>query len=538
MAARPQIDRRYLDRFRDIIASRFGLRFDEDKLTLLSEVLRRRLADTDLAPATYLTVMESPVVGREEGRLVIGELTVAETYFFRNVEQFNACRDAVVRGDAQGLSSRRALRILSAGCASGEEAYSLAILLSGLPASSDRQVSIQAIDVNPAVLERAARGRYSTWSRRATPPDVQARYFRTEGRDVVLDPGVLQMVSFEERNLSEEDRSFWRAEAFDVIFCRNVLMYFESEAAASVVGRMVRSLTPGGLLFMGHAETLRGLSHDFHLRNAHGAFYYQRKTDLELSDADGGERPLERMQRAQPADDGPTPGEAVAAAAQPYLPVAGDPSWAEVIRRASERIRSLTSTSEGPSIAGRPEPGPGTVAAGTMAPRAPAFDLGPASELLRQERFSEATDALTSLPAESEGDPDALLLRAVLMTHGGDLAAAEQLCDQVLRVDELNAGAHYLAALCRESAGDRRGAVDHHQRAIYLDAAFAMPRLHLGLLARRAGNHESARRELIEALALLQREDASRLLLFAGGFSRDALSALCRSELRACGGAP
>ena len=131
-----------------------------------------------------------------------------------------------------------------------------------------------------------------------------------------------------------------------------------------------------------------------------------------------------------------------------------------------------------------------------------------------------------------------ILLRAVLLTHGGDLAAAERLCAEVLKIDQMSAGAHYLTALCREDAGDRAGATDHDQVAAYLDPVFAMPRLHLGLLARRTGERDRARRELGEALVLLQREDASRLLLFAGGFGREGLIALCRAELASCGGTP
>jgi chemotaxis protein methyltransferase CheR len=131
-----------------------------------------------------------------------------------------------------------------------------------------------------------------------------------------------------------------------------------------------------------------------------------------------------------------------------------------------------------------------------------------------------------------------LLLRAVLLTHGGRLALAEETCRRLLALDELNAGAHYLLALCREGAGDRRAAAEHDQVAAYLDPAFAMPRLHLALLARRHGDRETARRELAQAALLLEREDASRLLLFGGGFGREALVALCRAELAACGGPP
>jgi chemotaxis protein methyltransferase CheR len=122
-----------------------------------------------------------------------------------------------------------------------------------------------------------------------------------------------------------------------------------------------------------------------------------------------------------------------------------------------------------------------------------------------------------------------------LLTHSGNLTAAENVSAQLLAQDELNTGAHYLLALCRESAGDRQGALDHDQAAIYLDPSFAMPRLHLGLMARRAGDWEGAQRELSQALLLLKREDASRLLLFGGGFGREALIGLCRAELDSAG---
>ena len=145
---------------------------------------------------------------------------------------------------------------------------------------------------------------------------------------------------------------------------------------------------------------------------------------------------------------------------------------------------------------------------------------------------------MRGLSPESARDPDALLLRAVLLSHSGQLDAAEKVCAELLAQDDLDAGAHYLLALCREGAGDRQGARDHDQAATYLDPGFAMPRLHLGLLARRAGDREGARRDLASALALLEQEDAARLLLFGGGFRREALIALCRAELVSAGGKP
>jgi chemotaxis protein methyltransferase CheR len=195
------------------------------------------------------------------------------------------------------------------------------------------------------------------------------------------------------------------------------------------------------------------------------------------------------------------------------------------IHRSSDRIAELA---RGPS--------PSTPSRASQPPAPAPLDLKPAVELLRRERFTEAMDLMHALPTSSEDDPDAQLLRAVLLTNSNKLREAEQVCARILAADELNAGAHYLMALCREHAGDRGGARDHDQTATYLDAGFALPHLHLGLLARRAGDMDRARAELGRALELLAREDASRILLFGGGFSREALVALCRSELQASGG--
>jgi chemotaxis protein methyltransferase CheR len=165
-------------------------------------------------------------------------------------------------------------------------------------------------------------------------------------------------------------------------------------------------------------------------------------------------------------------------------------------------------------------------------------DLGVAIELLKKERYAEALDLLGRLPTTSARDPDVILLRAVLLTHGGELDHARKVCSELVLVDELNAGAHYLLALCAEGVREWQNAVEEDQIAVYLDPGFAMPHLHLGLMARRSGDRETARRELSRAALLLGIEDASRLLLFGGGFSRDSLVALCKAELGSLGGRP
>ncbi len=499
-----------VERFGALLTRKLGLRFEEGRTEALAELLRSRADARDLE--SYLTRLEGPE-GEGELRRLAQELTVGETYFFRNADQFRAFEEAVLPACARARSSRGELRILSAGCASGEEAYSLAISVRNRSLDlGSWSVHLKGFDVNPAVIAKAIQARYSTWSLRETTPDLRERYFRPSGRDYQLDDTVRSMVSFEERNLVDDDPLFWKEDAFDVVFCRNVLMYFTPEAARAVVARISKALSPGGFLFLGYAETLRGLSQEFHLCHTHDTFYHQRRDDAEAIGATHSNTSPRPQRMAQGVAGPPSLG-------------AGDASWVEVIRRASERVAKLTGT-----------PSPSSTAAQTTPVGSSDWDLRPAVDLLRRERFTDAMALLQALPDASRFDRDAQILRAVLLTNGGKLSEAEAVCTQILAADDLHAGARYLLALCREHAGDRSAALEHNRVASYLDAGFAMPHLHLGLLARRAGDLDRARLELERAAALLELEDASRILLFGGGFTREALIDLCQSELRACGG--
>jgi chemotaxis protein methyltransferase CheR len=498
-----------VERFGALLTRKLGLRFEDGRTAALAELLHNRAAAHELEG--YLARLEAPE-GKVEVRRLAQDLTVGETYFFRNADQFQAFEEVALPTRLRARSAQDELRILSAGCASGEEAYSLAIAIrNSVVDRGSRAVHVEGFDVNPVMIARAMQARYSTWSLRETTADVRSRYFRAVGRDYQLDDAVRSMASFEERNLVDDDPLFWQENAFDVVFCRNVLMYFTPEAARGVVARIARALCPGGFLFLGHAETLRGVSQEFHLRHTHETFYYQRRDGSEetraIDSSSWSSRPI--------IPHGVAPASPLAA---------GDASWVEVIQRASERVAKLARAPASPSPA---------FEAANKGPS--GWDLRPAVELLRRERFADAMALLQALPEASRSDPDAQILRAALLTNSGNLSEARLVCAQILAADDLHAGARYLLALCHEHAGDRAAALEHNRVASYLDAGFAMPHLHLGLLARRAGDRERACGELRRAAALLELEDASRILLFGGGFTREALIDLCRSELRACG---
>ncbi len=154
------------------------------------------------------------------------------------------------------------------------------------------------------------------------------------------------------------------------------------------------------------------------------------------------------------------------------------------------------------------------------------------------ERFEEALRLIQSLPPNEAAFPEVQLLNAAVLTNVGRLREADQLCRQVLANDELNAEAHYLLALCGEHTGEIAAAMEQDQMAIYLDPQFAMPQLHLGLLAKRVGDRGTAREAFRKAALLLPQEEGSRIALFGGGFDRQALVRLCQTEVRSMGGVP
>jgi chemotaxis protein methyltransferase CheR len=470
--------------FRGLLAQRLGLSLEGVPAAAVASVLTRRVTARGGLCAAYLRELASGPPAAEIGALA-AELTVGETYFYRHLEQLRALAEVALPQRLAARADQRRLRILSAGCASGEEAYTIAMVIRET-VPDDWDVRILGVDANPAMIHRAGQAGFSRWALRTTPADVQQRWFSVNGATSRLDDAVRRPVRFIAHNLVDDDPRVWPPDSYDVVFCRNVLMYLTPSAAAAVMGRVGRSLASGGFLFLGHAEAIHGRTDWLEVRHSHDAFYFQR--------------------------------------ASRQAPEAGPPAPA-----------ALTAM---PTPIPRPVPTlvPTPVRTPVRTPvAATGWEL--ALELLRGERFAAALEVAEALTAGSPHVAAERSLHAILLIHGGHLARGEAVCRQLIEDDPLDSGAHYLLALCREGRGDE-AAARHYRTATYLDPGFAVARLRLGLLARQQGDGGAARRELGHALTLLAREDQDRLLLYGGGFSRQALTALCRAELLACGGVP
>lgn len=469
------------ERLRDLAADRFGLRFDDDNLPKLEAVLDRRARVHRVSIDRYLAEVSADP---SEWTLLAGELTIGETYFFRHYEQFLALRDVMLRAGAMsGLGARRT-RLLSAGCSTGEEPYSLAMLAASLGLAKSG-ATIVGVDLNAAALRQAARGRYGSWSLRETPPDYASTYFSQDGKEFLLDPAIRQTVHLSAANLASPDDAIWAQEPFDIIFCRNVIMYFRPEVQKAVVTRLARLLAPGGHLVLGHAETLRGISTEFELRHTHGVFYYQR--------------PCTECHTFTPS-----------------LP--------------SNRPLETWSTSEiGKRIAARPKPPlirrPASTGSATATQTAQVLSL------LAYEQFAPALALLDTIGAPD--DPDLLELRAVVLAQTGDFDAGAAVCRALLGHNPHNAGAYYVLALCSEGMRDDQAAMANYDLAAHVDPQFAMPVLRRALLHRRTHKRQDSRSDLIRASELLSHEAAARILLYGGGFSRETLLTVCASELAA-----
>jgi chemotaxis protein methyltransferase CheR len=479
-----------VERFGRLVGQRLGLRLVDRPGSPLSQVVGGRAARRGVSVEGYLDWLEAGApespgnqFRQDEFRQIAAELTVPETYFFRDGDQLRAFAEVAFPERVAARGGAGAVRILSAGCASGEEPYTLAMLSLAATSASAGMPSILGVDVNPAVLRVAEGGRYSPWSLRAVSPEVRRRWFHADGRDFVLHDEIRRSVRFERRNLAADDGELWRPGGYDIIFCRNVLMYFTERGARALVARLVDALATGGFLFLAHVEPLYGDHPALRLRRSHGSFFYER--------VDPAASPPRRRRR------------------QAHVP-------------AGREGGTVPSAQAG---AGDRQPGSVSVA------------VGPVLALLRREWFTDALEAIQGLPVAARQDPAVRLTEAVLRAVCTDFGAAERMCRSLLEVAPVSAAAHYALAGCRHGLGDRDSAVFYSRRAVSLDRGFAMPRLYLGMLAAASGDRATARRELAQARRLLPQEKEINLLLFGGGFSRSGLLGLCEAQLRTCGGA-
>ena len=263
---------------RDFIHDYCGIFFDDGSKFLLERRLNRRLEQHQLKSfEEYYHFLRYDRKREEEIVVLVDNLTTNETYFFREVAQLKAFSGEILPELRSRNTGKKSLRIWSAGCSTGEEPYTIAILL--LESGNwwrDWQVEIMGSDINQRVLHTARKGMYKKGSHRATPPDMLRKYFIEEGKgDYRINDAVRQLVSFSYVNLLDPFKTSLIRD-LDIIFCRNVIIYFDRNAKKKVIGTFYDKLQEGGYLLLGHSESLINLSTAFTLRTLKNDMVYQK----------------------------------------------------------------------------------------------------------------------------------------------------------------------------------------------------------------------------------------------------------------------
>jgi chemotaxis protein methyltransferase CheR len=267
-----------------LVEARSGLRFAGGRYSELGTRVARAYVESQ---CSTWTEYQAQVQGGALFEQLVEALTIGETYFYRHRPYFDMLEGKVLPEIIARKQHSRRLRIWCAGCATGEEAYSLAIALRGvLGDAHDWHVTLLATDLNRSFLARAEAGLYGEWSFRETDPAFKTANFVAEGQRYRIRPELRKLVRFGQLNLAEDNypSAAGGTAGVDLILCRNVLLYFAQELTQRVVKRFHTALAPGGWLVLGPSDVRPGLLADFEMEVGDGAIVYRRaERDIAVS---------------------------------------------------------------------------------------------------------------------------------------------------------------------------------------------------------------------------------------------------------------
>jgi len=275
------IDPEEFAQLRDFIYAQSGIYIADNRKYLLENRLRNRLKQLNLKSfGEYYYYLQYDAGRKQELNKLFEVVTTNETSFFRNPPQLKVFQDHVLREvvEAQRKAGDRRIRIWSAGCSTGEEPYTMAIqmceALGGeLPGWS---VKITANDLSEGVLASARRGVYTEYALRTTPQEMIRKYFSEEEGRYTIREDLKRMITFGQINLSDR-MQLKRVERSHIVFCRNVIIYFDDEMKKKVISSFYDNLLPGGYLLIGHSESLHNISRAFKPTHYPGAIIYRKE---------------------------------------------------------------------------------------------------------------------------------------------------------------------------------------------------------------------------------------------------------------------
>lgn len=472
-------------KFHDFLIRHSGLHFERRNIQMLIRGLDSRMTALQLtAYNDYYEYLRQNMERRNELQKLLQFLTVGETFFFRYQSHFKTLAKNTLATVLQS-PAKKSVRIWSAGCSTGEEPYSIAMtIMEAIPDWKKRDIRILATDINSRSLKRAREGVFSAWKMRVTPTEYLEKYFTVIGESYLVKDDVKSLVDFSYCNLQAPPPV--TCESFDVIFCRNVMIYFTTATTKKVVDMFAESLCPGGFLYLGHSETMVNVSSKFERLIHEGSFYYRKKS---------------------------------ATAAEPEKPAVQAMPAAQARLGATGFSTSATATIV--------QPGQVKAVAGSN----PDELFLRALTLLHQEHYSEAADVIRETLAVKPDHTGALLAAAQIWLAQGEKDTALDCCNSALALNDLLPGGYYLRGLLAEMADRFNDALQEYRKAILLKIDFVMPHYQSGKLCFRDGDIKTAARELRNSVKLLEKAGRGAVIPFSGGLTREVFLEQARAEM-------
>ncbi|MDR2503450.1 MAG: protein-glutamate O-methyltransferase CheR [Deltaproteobacteria bacterium] len=263
---------------RDFIYEQSGIHIAENRKYLIENRLSNRLKELNLKSfSEYSYYLRFDVRRKDEMVKLFAAITTNETSFYRNPPQLQVFQNIILKKvlDELRAAHTKRLRIWSAGCSTGEEPYTMAIMLHEVLKAEigTWDIKINAMDLSEPVLASARRGVYSDYALRTTPKEIISKYFIFRNNLYEIKPEMKRIINFMQGNLSDR-LGLKRLERSQIVFCRNVIIYFDDNMKRQVVGSFYDNLLPKGYLFIGHSESLHNISRSFKPESYPGAIVY------------------------------------------------------------------------------------------------------------------------------------------------------------------------------------------------------------------------------------------------------------------------
>ncbi len=499
-------------RFQKFVSKHSGLHFSENRRGELEKGLMEALEN---APAgitglesyyAFLVQSGDKQVERELARL-INILTIGETHFFRNTAQFEALANYVLPGliakkreaanqitpNGPGVPQ---LRIWSAGCSTGEEPYSIAILLRELIPDIDKwRIFILGTDINTDSLARARQAVYREWSfREEKARERRPIYFEKRGMYFHLNDDIRRQVTFAQHNLIEDDFPSTKngIMAMDLIMCRNVTIYFSPEITEQLTNKFHATLVDDGWLVVGHAEPSLTAYRNFQTRSYPKTIFYQKSTP-----------PAPTLPKGMNGATAKNVDGRFATAATAKL---DDPNTARKTRHATIRLGVAQTGILNQPIPTTEKLRNTAVSRESLAEKEKlaAKRYEEAQLLLVQGRTEKAIQLLETLVNDHDKYTAAYCLLARTHADHGQCLQARSWSMRAIKTDSLNPQPYYILALLDENEGLLSRAIENFKKMLYIEANNPLPHFHLGILYQKAAQTDLAQRSLSNAIKILE----------------------------------